>query len=373
MPFQSQVYLQPAPGVAGQFCSENPRATLLTVAGGLVAGAAGVTVGNFAWANGNVVNSSGGVGQICFIGREQQGLITGFMQGASLVIPQGLPVTGYTQGDFWDRFAAGATAGQTVYANFADGTAYAAAAGSPPTSFAGTGSVAITVLNASAVVSNSSTASIAGPVMTITAITAGSVFAAGQTIAGTNVLGSPVIVAQLTGTAGGIGTYQLSTSQTSASATVTSNGSGLTVTSMTSGVLAVDQVLTGGTNAFAAGTTITALGTGNGGAGTYAVSGNQTLASVATASVVGTGVLTVSAVTSGVVAVGESITSTNISGSVVVQGYITGTGGLGTYFVSNTQTAAGATLASVTGVATQWIVAVGCGAGELAKITTWSL
>lgn len=63
----------------------------------------------------------------------------------------------------------------------------------------------------------------------------------------------------------------------------------LTVTAVTSGVLAVGQLITGAN--IAPGTYITALGTGTGGTGTYTVSVSQTAASgeIYAASVAGTG------------------------------------------------------------------------------------
>ena len=56
-------------------------------------------------------------------------------------------------------------------------------------------------------------------------------------------------------------------------------GTTMTVSAVTSGTLAVGQVLTG--SGVTGGTTITALGTGTGGTGTYTVSASQTVASTA--------------------------------------------------------------------------------------------
>ena len=49
MGFQTQVNAQQAPACAGDFASANPRAATVSPEGGFVAGAAGVTVGRFAW------------------------------------------------------------------------------------------------------------------------------------------------------------------------------------------------------------------------------------------------------------------------------------------------------------------------------------
>lgn len=136
------------------------------------------------------------------------------------------------------------------------------------------------------------TAAIAGTTMTVSALGAGTL-AVGQAVSGTGVEPGTVIVGLGTGT-GGTGTYIVNNTQTVASEGMTSvaNTSGtssgavvtgsittttLTVTAVTSGSLAVGQVLSG-TNV-TAGTTITALGSGTGGAGTYTVSTSQTAAS----------------------------------------------------------------------------------------------
>lgn len=64
------------------------------------------------------------------------------------------------------------------------------------------------------------TASIAATTMTVTAVGSGTLYP-GANIMGTGVLQHTIIVSQLTGTTGGVGTYQVSRSQTVASTTVT--------------------------------------------------------------------------------------------------------------------------------------------------------
>ena len=83
------------------------------------------------------------------------------------------------------------------------------------------------------------------------------------------------ILEQLTGTTGSTGTYRVNVSQTVSSTTITT---------ITSGVLYVGAVITGGS--IDAGTTITAFGTGSGGAGTYTVSISQLRGSTAITSAV---------------------------------------------------------------------------------------
>lgn len=64
------------------------------------------------------------------------------------------------------------------------------------------------------------TGSIATTTLTVTAVSSG-VLAPGQVITGTGVTAGTTILAQLTGTIGGIGTYQVSVSQTAASTAIT--------------------------------------------------------------------------------------------------------------------------------------------------------
>ena len=96
-----------------------------------------------------------------------------------------------------------------------------------------------------------------------------------QYISGTNVQPGTKILEQLTGTTGSTGTYRVNVSQTVSSTTITT---------ITSGVLYVGAVITGGS--IDAGTTITAFGTGSGGAGTYTVSISQLRGSTAITSAV---------------------------------------------------------------------------------------
>lgn len=129
MSFQSQVNLQPAPAVAGAFASANPRAVLLAGPGAVVAGATGVTVGAFAWVtNGVALNSGAGVPS-GIVHRGNQALITTFLAETSNSVPQGLPLTVYTQGDFWMQTGTIATVGQKVFASLTTGQVQTGAAG----------------------------------------------------------------------------------------------------------------------------------------------------------------------------------------------------------------------------------------------------
>ena len=277
--FQTQVQNNPAPAVEGDFATTNPRATVLAGPGGLVAGDNGVTVGRFAWLTDEFVDADGapatvyntGAGPVAgFVHREQQGLITTYLQTASMIVPAGFPVTLFAEGDFWvkNNGAGQAVPGQKAYANFADGTVSFAATGSGNTASV-TGSIAAST--------GSFTGSITGNVLTITAVGSGTAVVGG-TLSGTNVATGTQIVEQLTGASGGIGTYSVSIAEQNAASTTISETYGtMTVTAVGSGVLGVGDVLSG--SGVTAGTTITALGTGTGGNGTYIVSPTQTAGS----------------------------------------------------------------------------------------------
>jgi hypothetical protein len=71
------------------------------------------------------------------------------------------------------------------------------------------------------------TGSIAMAVLTVTAVTSGTIVI-GTTLSGSGVSGGTTITGQLTGTTGGVGTYSVSISQTVASTTITSTGSAST-------------------------------------------------------------------------------------------------------------------------------------------------
>ena len=121
------------------------------------------------------------------------------------------------------------------------------------------------------------TASIAGNVLTTTGAVTGTIVA-GATISGTGVTGCQ-ITGQLSGVAGGAGTYAINTAQNVASSSITAAYGTLTVSSVTSGSLAIGQTLAG-TN-IPANTQITQLGTGTGGAGTYFTNNGAIVASEA--------------------------------------------------------------------------------------------
>ena len=202
MTFQTSVKIQQAPAVEGDFASANPRATVLAGESALVTGANGVTVGRFAWALAGIAGNSyqPSPAQVGFVHREMQALITVWLGQSSMVVPSGLPITLFEQGDFWGKFAGGAAVGQKVYANFGDGSLSAAATGTPPSS---TGGVASTATS---------------NVLTVTTAPSAPIVV-GQGVSGTGIPAGTYITALGTGT-GGTGTYTLSAATTATAAGV---------------------------------------------------------------------------------------------------------------------------------------------------------
>ncbi len=352
MSFQTQVNLQPAPAVAGDFASSNPRASMLAGPGALVAAALGVIVGRFAWADvDGLVSNYGGDGQVGFVHRDQQAVITAYLGEASNTIPEGMPATLMIAGDFWAAFAAGATKGQKVFASYEGGTAVAGTAGSPPTGgvvTASTGGTAVTsiigvvgVASMGAVV----TGGIAGTVLTVSAVTGG-VLHVGSILSGPGGSSDPItdgttIVSLGTGT-GGTGTYNVSVSQTSTSATVTATSNIADVTTISAGALAVGSVLTEA--GMAVGSTIVAQLTGTAGStGTYTISGAvQTVTSAAfTAPSTNLKAGTVT----GVYNIGDVVSGTGVTLGTTIVAQTSGTAGAaGNYTVSVSQYAASTTI-----------------------------
>jgi hypothetical protein len=123
---------------------------------------------------------------------------------------------------------------------------------------------------------NSFTGSIAGNILTVTAVASG-IIVPGTIVAGTGVTAGTRVTSQLSGAAGAIGTYAVSAAQVVASQALTGGYGTMTVTAVTSGTFAVGQTLTG--TGVTANTQITGLGTGAGLTGTYYVQTSQTTAS----------------------------------------------------------------------------------------------
>jgi len=282
MPFQTFVGTQPAPAVEGDYASINLMNTVDAGPGGLVAGASGVTVGRFAWISqtaidpnnaATIANNFGSGSVTGFVPRRQQALITTYLADSGMTVPQGFPVTLHSSGDFWVKNAGSTAAqvGQKAYANLLTGAVTFAATGSASTASGSTSTVAASTFSV--------TGSISGNVLTVSAVSSGTV-QPGSTISGTGIASGTQIVSQLSGTTGGVGTYAVSiTEQTVASTTVSGTYGTLTVGGTVSGTFAVGGLLSG--TGVAANTFITGLISGAGGAGTYVVNNNTVVSSTA--------------------------------------------------------------------------------------------
>lgn len=285
--WQTGVNTVPAPGVVGDFCDTNPRYSVDAGPGGFVAGSQGVVVGLFAWASYQGIDpnnaptilnnfSIAGVAPTGFVAREQQGLITTYLTPNGLTIPQGFPVTAFSGGGFWVKNdgTTAALVGQKCFAQFGTGKAEFHATGSTG-SASFTGSIA-------AGASGNFTGSVFGNTLTVTVAPAtplvvGAVVAG--TVGGSGVVAGSQIVAQLSGTIGGVGTYALNIpEQFVTSGTLTASWGVLTVSAVSSGAIALGEVVSG-TGVTTAGTAVTALGTGTGQTGTYIVNNTQTVVS----------------------------------------------------------------------------------------------
>ena len=279
--FQTQVYSQPSPAVAGDRASQNPIFSYDAGPGGLVSGSA-LYVGRFAWVtspldpNGtpSLANSFGAGAPSGFLMRNQQALNTTFLSPAGMQVQPGAQTALQIAGDFWvvNDGTTEALYGQKAYADLATGKVSFAATGSPTTGPSATGS-------SIAASTFSVTGSIAGDVLTVTAVSSGTIVA-GATISGSGIASGTKVLSQLTGTAGGAGTYRVSIpEQTVASTTVSGTYGTLTIgTLTTTATFEVGQQLNA-TGSVVAGTTITQELTGSGGSGATFVVDNNTVVS----------------------------------------------------------------------------------------------
>lgn len=280
--FQTAVSVQPAPAVAGDFASTNPRQSVLAGPGGLVAGALGLTVGRFAWfqaapvdANSapTIVNNFGFGLPAGIVHREQQGLITTYLANAGMLIPVGFAITLFKSADIWVKNDGSTQVlmGQKAFASLTTGQVSFAAAG------ATVGNAATGTASSVAASTFSVTGSIADNRLTVTAVGSGTIVN-GATISGTGIATGTKIVSQISGTAGGIGVYYVTPAeQTVASTTVSGTYGTLTVGGTVTGAFYVGGVITG--SGVVAGTQLTQFLTGTGGAGTYVVDNNTVVSS----------------------------------------------------------------------------------------------
>lgn len=297
--FPNQVNATQAPGLPGDFASANPRRTILAGEGALVAGTGviagvsvpGAVVGRFGWLTYQSVDNDNAPGTLNTFGtglpaglvsRAQVGLITTFLATGVTYRNSGYQLAAFSEVDMWVTNAGTTQAqiGQKAFANYADGSVTFAAAGA---SIASGTSTASTI----AAGTMSVTGSITGDVFTAASGLTGNIYP-GEVISGTNVTTGTQIVSQvlplLAGEAlNGLGRYTVTfPEQTVASTAIAGTYGLLTVGGTITGTWGVGQTVTGSTTS--AGTVITALLTGAGGAGTYVVNNTQTVGSFALAS-----------------------------------------------------------------------------------------
>lgn len=283
MGFQAQVNQQPAVGIRGDFADAGLRTSLLFGGAGLVSAPSprSPIVGNFAWgdlASGRVYGRHYGESsvRIGYLHREQQGIIVPFLSDSQLTLESGLILTLMTNGTFWAWFGTTALVGQSVFANYLDGSMYAATTGTSTQTASVTASFAST------------------GVMTVTAVANGTL-RVGALLTGGNIpAGTQIAILSLGTGAGGTGTYN-----TTATSVITSAAA----------VLATESVQTN-----------------------FKVMSPADADASVTGSIAITGVLTVSAVASGVLAQGQELIGTGIPRATRILGQITGTAGsTGTY------------------------------------------
>lgn len=158
MPFQTSVASQQACGIEGDFAGHNPIFTRVTPDEGMfVAGALAPFVGRFGWialATGVVTSQHPGLAaanvSIGFIGRDNP-VYFNPTSDSSMQTLAGREIAVLEDATVWARFAAGATAGQKVYASYATGACRAAATGAPATATGTTASTTNGSPNLSAV------------------------------------------------------------------------------------------------------------------------------------------------------------------------------------------------------------------------------
>ena len=353
--FQTRVNLYNPLGVEGDFASANPRSTALTPDGGaFVAGPLGVTIGNFAWIgeDGVTVNNFGSspAQPDGFVHRDQQGLLTQYLQAAGMLIPPGFPVTLMTRGDFLAKNAGPSSLarGSSLYASYETGAVQSAAgtAGSVTATLGSTNTGSLGSTNTASLGSTSTGTAVVGNADQITLSAVTGLVSIGDIVSGPGITPGTTIIAFISGTDGGAGVYQLSAENTAAAATITSFGTVVKVTS-TTGLISIGDTISGGAG-FPVGATIT--GNPSIGLWTLSAAGSAYTASAASVTTFGS-VVKITAVST-YISIGDTITGGAgfPAAATTITGFVTGTlGAAGTYTISNRGTAY---TASATGVLT---------------------
>ena len=251
--------------------------------------------GNFGWvdtATGTIVTNSGSGPPQGFVHNAHQGVITAWLGGSTLVIPQGFGMGDlFSAGDFWAKNTSLTVAvpGQKIFVNNATGAISALAA-------AGTVQIGGNISGNITAASGNFTATIApspnnigpgtGPsVLNVTAVTDGKLYA-GAALSGTGVTSGTIVINQLNGTTAGVGNYTVTPNQTVANTTIEATYGNLTVSAVNSGAVTVGQGLQG--SGITVGSVVSAQinGTPNG-VGSYAVNPSQAVANITAGNIAG--------------------------------------------------------------------------------------
>lgn len=229
--FQSVIQSQPALAVEGDFASINPRSSVLPPVAGAAKVAPGqsVRVGYFAWMNnasGLVYSSLAAAGgaaasTIGFVARqpnEPSVQITEFLGESRMTLEAGREVTLLKSGDYYVQLP-GADPGEAIFALAATGApSLVDDATTEPTGF-----VAASQAKVNAVSDANSTIALNTGILTVAAVASGA-FEAGQRLTGAGVPAYTYIERQLTGPAGGAGTYQTNSRNRAAVAAFVATG-----------------------------------------------------------------------------------------------------------------------------------------------------
>lgn len=135
MPFQTQVNVEPAIGVAGRFASNNPYATYVAGEGALVAGPNGLTVAAFAWVDSETLTASNAqpsgntAAPDGFVFNDGSASIANIYSESTMTFPSGYMVTLMVAGDFYAVTTTAATVGQKIFASTTNGAISTGAAG----------------------------------------------------------------------------------------------------------------------------------------------------------------------------------------------------------------------------------------------------
>ena len=353
--FQTRVNRYNPYGVEGDFASANPRATALTPSNGaFVAGPNGVIIGRFAWieADGRTVTNQGQYPDSPdgFVHRDQQGLLTEYLQSAGMLIPPGFPVTLMEAGDFLAKNSGPSSLARrgTIYASYIDGSIQTAAgtAGSVTATLGSTNTGSLGSTNTASLGSTSLGTAVVGHANQITLASVTGLVSIGDTIAGTGITSGTTVAAFISGTEGGAGVYELSANNTAAGGAVTTFGTVVKVT-VTTGLISIGETISGGAG-FPVGATVT----GNPSAGLWTISAPGTAYTASATGVTTFGEFVNLAVVSTYVSIGDTITGGSgfPASATTITGFVSGTlGGVGVYTISNRGTAY---TASATGVLT---------------------